>query len=93
MATPARHIGMTFTETLARPRGRSVPCVVVPDSGEVLGTRRAVQVEGTVDGHAVRLSLVPAGDGTHMALLRGPLTELLGKGVGQDVTVHLSRIA
>lgn len=84
MAVMKTLIDMTFTETVTTEGSHAWTCVVVPDSGEVLGTRRVVKVLGTVDGDPVQLTLLPIGDGTHLAPLRGQT-------VGADVTVHLDR--
>lgn len=35
--------------------------------------------------------MMPMGDGTHMVPLRLDLRKSLGKGVGDEVTIHLTR--
>jgi hypothetical protein len=82
---------MTFTAAITTERNSGWTCVVVPDSGYIFGTRRAVKVDGTVDGHPVRTTLLPIGDGTHMLPLRAAVRTVVDKSLGEDVTVHLQR--
>jgi len=83
-------LDVTFTATvLAEAGGVGWTCVVLPGSAEVLGTRRAVKVTGTVDGSPLATSFMPLGDGGHMLPVKAPLLKQIGKGVGDDVTVHL----
>lgn len=85
-------IDVTFTATvLAEAAGVAWTCVLLPGSAEVLGTRRAVKVTGTVDGGPLDTSFMPTGDGGHMLPVRKPLLAAIGKGVGDDVTVHLAQ--
>lgn len=65
-------------------------CVLMPGSAEVFGTRRAVKVTGTVDGCPLQSSLMPTGDGHHMLPVKAPILKTIGKGVGDQVTVHLT---
>lgn len=82
---------VTFTATvLAEAAGVGWTCVLLADSAEVLGTGRAVKVTGTVDGSPLATSFMPTGDGGHMLPLKRPLLKQVGKGVGDDVTVHLA---
>lgn len=66
--------------------------LVVPGSAEVLGTRRAVKVTGTADGHAFAATLMPSGTGPHWLPLRAAICTAIGKSrVGEEVTVHLQQ--
>lgn len=89
--TTERAITITFDGPITTERNSGWTCVVVPDSGHVFGTRRAVKVAGTVDGHPVQATLLPIGDGTHMLPLRAALRASVDKRLGEDVTVHLQR--
>ena len=61
-----------------------------PESAEVLGTRKAVKVLGTVDGHEFAATLMPSGQGPHWLPLRAALCKLIGKSAaGEPVEVHL----
>ena len=64
--------------------------VTVPDSAEALGTRRAVKVGGTIDGHEFAATLMPSGAGPHWLPLRAALCKATGKSsAGEQVTVAL----
>jgi hypothetical protein len=64
--------------------------LTVPGSADLLGTRRAVKVTGTVDGHAFAATLMPSGGGPHWLPLRAAICAAIGKsGAGEQVAVHL----
>ena len=64
--------------------------VTVPGSAELLGTRRAVKVGGTIDGHPFAATLMPSGHGPHWLPIKASLCKLIGKGAAGDlVTFHL----
>lgn len=64
----------------------------LPGSEEVLGTRRAVKVTGTLDGHHFAATLMPSGHGPHWLPLRAALCRTIGKDqAGVEVTVELQQ--
>ncbi|MET7707794.1 DUF1905 domain-containing protein [Micromonospora sp. NPDC005413] len=66
--------------------------VTVPDSAELLGTRRAVKVTGTIDGHPFSATLMPSGTGPHWLPIRAALCKAIGKSeAGAQVTFHLEQ--
>ena len=59
-------------------------------SAELLGTRKAVKVTGTLDGHEFAATLMPSGSGPHWLPLRKALCAAIGKSeAGELVEVHL----
>lgn len=61
-------------------------------SDGLLGTRRAVKVAGTLDGHPFEATLMPSGRGPHWLPLRAALCTTIGKAdAGEQVEVHLRR--
>lgn len=61
-------------------------------SDELLGTRRAVKVAGTLDGHPFEATLMPSGRGPHWLPLRAALCRTIGKAdAGEQIDVHLLR--
>ena len=82
---------MTFTAPIAKD-GAFPTFVTVPDSAELLGTRRAVKVTGTIDDHPFAATLMPAGAGPHWLPLRAAICRAIGKGAaGDEVTVTLEQ--
>ena len=79
----------TFTAPIQKD-GAFATYLVVPDSAALLGTRRAVKVTGTADGHAFAATLMPSGTGPHWLPLRAAICTAIGKSrAGEEVTVHL----
>jgi hypothetical protein len=88
MSAP-RPLDITFTAPIEKD-GAFPTYLTVPDSAEILGTRRAVKVTGTTDGHAFAATLMPSGDGPHWLPLRAAICTAIGKSrAGEEVTVHL----
>ena len=62
----------------------------LPGVVDVLGTRKAVRVGGTIDGEPFAATIMPWGDGVQMVPVKAPLRKKIGKQAGDGVTVHLT---
>nr|WP_042198709.1 DUF1905 domain-containing protein [Kibdelosporangium sp. MJ126-NF4]CEL23506.1 hypothetical protein [Kibdelosporangium sp. MJ126-NF4]CTQ89120.1 hypothetical protein [Kibdelosporangium sp. MJ126-NF4] len=89
MAEPTT-LDTTFTAPIVADANSNWPCVQMPGSAEFFGTGKAVRVSGTVDGHPYESAMLPIGGGVHMMPLRAPFRKAIGKGLGDEVTVHLT---
>ena len=87
--TAEQQIDHTFTSRIEKD-GAFPTYLELPGSAEVLGTRRAVRVGGTLDGHPFTGTLMPSGQGPHWLPLNKALCAAIGKqDAGALVTVHL----
>ncbi|MGY1749286.1 DUF1905 domain-containing protein [Modestobacter sp. SYSU DS0511] len=88
---PAQPVDAVFDSVIAT--GGAFPTYLeLPGSAEVLGTRRAVEVAGTLDGHPFAATLMPSGQGPHWLPLRKALCARIGKDeAGAPVRVHLEQ--
>ncbi len=93
MTDPTTSLDLTFTAPIGVDvKGELWPCVELAGATELLGTGRSVRVDGSVDDVAVtNIGLMPTGRGELMLSLNAKLRKRLGKGVGDTVTVRLSR--
>jgi hypothetical protein len=91
MSTPKspQPIDHNFTATLEK-NGSFATYVTVPNSAELLGTRRPVKIGGTIDGHPFTATLMPSGTGLHWLPIKAALCKLIDKDqAGTEVTFHL----
>ncbi|MEO6957107.1 MAG: DUF1905 domain-containing protein [Antricoccus sp.] len=87
---PGQGIAATFTTTIISDSNSGWTCVQMSDSATFFGSGKAVKVGVTVDGHDYQATMLPVGGGTQMMPLRAAFGKKLKKGVGDDVTVHLT---
>lgn len=86
-----RALDARFTVPI-RKDGAFATYLELPGSDDLLATRRAVKVAGTLDGHPFVATLMPSGAGPHWLPLRAALCAAIGKDrAGQDVAVHLQQ--
>jgi hypothetical protein len=71
------------------PRKGGWTYVVWPESTKVFGTRGLVKVKGSIDGHPFRSSFMAMGHGRHMLPVKAEIRRIIGKEVGDTVTVRL----
>lgn len=83
----------TFTAPIGvEVKGETWACVEMPGSAEVFGTGRSVRVDLTVDAVEMpNVGLMVTGTGGHMLSLNAAVRKKLGKGIGDTVTVRLTR--
>lgn len=82
----------TFTAPISKD-GAFATYLVAEGTPELLGTRRAIKVSGTLDGTTpFEATLMPSGTGPHWLPLRAALCKAIGKSsAGEQVTVHLKQ--
>lgn len=94
MAAPKepQPLNFTFTAPISKD-GAFATYLVAEGSAELLGTRRAIKVSGTLDGTTpFQATLMPSGTGPHWLPLRAALCKAIGKvDAGELVTVHLQQ--
>ena len=91
VSTLPQPLDLVFTAPIEKD-GAFPTFVTVPDSAATLGTRRAVKVGGTIDGHEFAATLMPSGSGPHWLPLRAALCRATGKSLaGEQVTIALRR--
>jgi len=87
----AHAVDAAFTAVIEKD-GSFPTFVELVGSDVVLGTRRAVKVEGTIDGHPFAATLMPSGRGPHWLPLRAAICRDIGKSrAGEEVAVHLQQ--
>jgi hypothetical protein len=66
------------------------PCVDVPRPvSDAFGRRGYVPVVGTMNGHEIRVTLVPKGEGYHRLYVNGAMRRAAAVGVGDEVRFEL----
>lgn len=83
----------TFTAPIGvEVKGETWACVEMPGSADFFGTGKAVKVDAVVDEVALdNVGLMVTGRGGHMLSLNAKVRKRLGKDIGDEVTVRLTR--
>jgi len=83
-------LNRSFTAKLRKsPRPGGWTYLVWPESVKFFGTRGLVKINGTIDGHPFRASFMAMGNGKHMLPVKAEVRKVIGKSVGDTVTVRL----
>ncbi|MER7166844.1 DUF1905 domain-containing protein [Micromonospora sp. NPDC000207] len=90
-AKTPQSVDTTFTVPITKDNNSGWSCVVMEDSGEFFGTRRAVKISGTIDGQPFEATMLPVGGGNHMIPIKAALRKLVAKEQGDEVTVHIKQ--
>ena len=81
----------SFAATLVKSPAKGGWTYVVTDwSRSFFGTGGLVKVAGTVDGHRFRSAFMPLGDGTHKLAIKADIRDVIDKGEGDIVEIHLT---
>lgn len=88
-----QNLDHTFTAPIGvNVKGETWPCVEMPGSAELFGTKKSVRVDATVDGIPMPdVGLMVTGRGGHMLSLNAAMRKRLGKDLEDEVTVRLQR--
>jgi hypothetical protein len=86
-STYPQPLNATFTVAI-RKDGAFATYFELPDSQLLLGTRAAVKVTGTLDGHPFAATLMPSGTGPHWLPLRAALCAAIGKNQASQPVSH-----
>jgi hypothetical protein len=80
----------SFTATMERvPTKGGWTFVVWPESAAFFGTRGAVKVRATADGHPFESSFMAMSDGRQMLPIAAAVRKAIGKEAGDMVTVEI----
>jgi hypothetical protein len=75
-------------------KGETWSCIEIPDSVELFGTGRSVRVDATIDAVALdNVGAMPTGSNGHMVSVSAKVRKALGKDVGDEVHVVITRRA
>jgi len=85
---------LTFRTTIGvEIKGETWSCVEIPGSAEFFGTGKTVRVRATIDDVVLeRVGAMVTGTGGHMVSLSAKVRKALGKDIGDEVDVTVSKL-
>lgn len=84
-------IDVTFTATMQKYNTKGGWTYVIwPESKEFFGTAGLVKIMGVIDGQPLRATFMAMGDGKQMLPIKAETRKLIGKDVGDQVTITLN---
>lgn len=65
--------------------------VAWPESVSFLGSGKATKVTAKIEGHEFAVTCLPTGDGTHFLSLNKSVLKAIGRSIGDEVQVYVTK--
>ncbi|MBC9932745.1 DUF1905 domain-containing protein [Chitinophaga qingshengii] len=77
------------TKLVSDPGKGSWTYIVWDGVAAAFGSRKAVKVRGSIDGHQIENAFLPLKDGTHLMGVNAKVRKVIGKEAGDEVRVEI----